>query len=174
MYSHAYSFFLNKYLTARFPKLLIVSALGCLFGTAAAVSSVDLSIPLMRSAVSGTVSIVCVLPTVLQPFLLLLIAATAGLPWLIYLVCGSCSFTYSFCVYMLNAIYGTSGWLVSLCVLFSGSFLLLLIYLSAVRFCGREQAYPVSELIYCAGIAALACLFDCCVVCPFWSSVINC
>ena len=53
MYSHAYSFFFHKSSRALFFKLTVVSLLGCLLGIAAAVSSLEISVPLMRFAVSG-------------------------------------------------------------------------------------------------------------------------
>ena len=173
MYSHAYSFFFHKSSRALFFKLTVVSLLGCLLGIAAAVSSLEISVPLMRFAVSGEVSIVCKLQAVLLPFLILLISVASRCHWLFYLVCGVSSFLYTYCVFLVNAVYGTANWIVSLCVLFSGAFCTMLIYLAALRFCGRKGEHVSADLIRYAEIAVLICLLDCWIVFPFWNSVIN-
>ena len=132
----------------------------------------DSIVSLMRSAVSGSVSIVSLLCVTGLPFLLSAFAVFLSSPWALWFLALGKGFVTSFVAMGTAACFGCAGWLIRLLLCFSdfvGTPLLYWYWLRCFRNCGNK---PALHTILVGALLFLIGSVDYCLVAPFLADLI--
>ena len=92
---------------------------GFVLGSVVSLLLVDYDYSLMRTAAESGVSIVSLLPVIILPFLLTAFAVLLRQRWLLILFGFTKAFLFSFALTCVVSQYASSGWLISMLLLFS-------------------------------------------------------
>ena len=127
---------------------------------------------LMRTAVSSRVSIVCLLPVILLPFLFTAFAVSIRQLWMLIPLAFCRAAAFGFLASVVLCSFGSSGWLVFTLLLFSDCIsmpLLCLFLLRSIHKAGRDtfrNFLIISSVLF--GIVSLDCKF----ISPFLVSLL--
>ena len=146
---------------------------GILYGILCfAVARSDLS-ALMRSTITGSVSIVGLLSAVYLPFLLSAFALLFSLPWMLFCVCFCKAFLFAFVSLGLLLSFPGGGWLFRYFLLFGDCAVLPVLYwywLHSISVPSVSRWFP-TILTSCAGILAVG--LDYRVISPYFECLID-
>lgn len=145
---------------------------GLLFGVSAARCARTIIVPMMRSAVSASVSIPGLFAAAVLPFLLSAYAVSISEPWLLLIISTLKAFGFSFCAFAVSLAFGQSSWLVRFLFLFSDYCLIPILYLYWLRHISEKGSGFRFETCICITAALVIGSIDYCIVSPFLASLI--
>lgn len=157
----------------RFGKLFLVLSFvaGLLFGLLF-YNAGNTGSSLMQGICCYSLSIVLLLPILILPLFLSVIAVCLSQPWILLFICFGKSFLFSFVSLHIFNIFGSAGWIIRLLVIFSELFVLPIHYwfwnrhISGIRRCDIVEVFCVFSGIVLIGS------IDCCYISPFLRSVL--
>ena len=147
--------------------------LGLLLGILAVSSASEMIVPMMRSAVSGSVSIPGLLAATLLPFLFSAYAVYYSEPWLLLIISVVKSFAFGFCAFGIYLAYGQSAWLVRFLFLFSDVFMMPVLYVYWLRHISGQVQPKVWVNASCVAAALVIGSIDYCLIAPFLVDIIS-
>ena len=127
----------------------------------------------MRSALTGPVSIVGLLCVTIIPFLLSAFAVYISGPWLLLPVCFGDAFVFSFVSLGVTGCGGYAGWLIRWLLVFSASVSSPLLYLYWLRHLTGRRRFDYWETAWVLCICALIGSVDFRIISPFLARLIS-
>lgn len=140
---------------------------GLISGAAAFLFSGDSLLPMMRSSLYCSVSIVSMLLILTLPFLLSALAVSFSEPRLLLLVSYGKAFLFSFVLLGISRAFGSAGWLIRWLLAFGDCATLPLLYLYWQRHISGEVKFSNAECLVFLSLYFLAGSIDYCLIAPF-------
>lgn len=139
---------------------------GLICGMVLYFSAGDITVSLMRMAVSGRASIVDLLMSVLLPFLISALAVYIFKPGLLAVLAFFKALLFAFFSMGTVEAFGSAGWLIRLLLMFSDICMTVILYLYWMRYISGQRKFSA---IYCGAYGAAALLIgsiDYCFIAP--------
>lgn len=118
-------------------------------------------------------SILGILVVTALPIVITAIAAYCSAPLLIYALCIFKAFCFSVGLCGVAAVFGYSGWLIRLFLLFSDSCMAILLFWLWCRILSPDRSAIQRDLLICSAIAATVGLVDYFLVSPYLAVLMN-
>ena len=145
---------------------------GFLLGLTLSVSAGGFSASQMRSAATGSVSIVSLLGTCLLPFLISAIAVYLSKPGFLFPLAFLRAAVFAFVSMGITVSFGSSGWLFYHLLMFCDIGSMVLLYLYMLRHIDGLRRFSLSGSIpYIAALFFIS-SFDYCIVAPFLAQLV--
>lgn len=133
----------------------------------------DTFLPLMRSCLYGSVSIISLLCVTILPFLFSTLAVYVSEPWLLLAVSFGKAFLFSLIAVGISVSFGSAGWLMRLLLMFSDFCVLPLLYWFWLRHISGQRVFNGFEIAAVLSLFVLIGSVDYCVISPFLASLIS-
>lgn len=128
---------------------------------------------LMRSILYDRMSIVVLVLTLIFPFLFSYVAYRLSMPFLIFPIAFLKAFTFAYSAFGVVMAYGDAGWMMRWLLLFSDSFIVVLLLWFWFRNASANRITLNKALLVCVLLASFICLFDYSVILPLSASLVN-
>jgi len=153
--------------------LAFFSSFGAAFGVIIACSSNAYFFSMMRMAAFRHVSIVDLTLVTLFPFLITAIAFFLSKPYLFFVIAFFKAFLYTLMLSCICIEFLQAGWLVCFLLLFSDTFVTLILHWYWVRHIHGFLGSAFTELFFCMAFSLGICLIDYIWVAPFLTALMN-
>lgn len=146
---------------------------GYLLGAFLTTVSGDYVSSMMRTAVTSRVSIVCLLPVILFPFLITAFAVYIGQFWILAPIAFCKAFSFGYLSSCILCSFGNSGWLIQLLFLFSDGVSLPILCWFWIRLLDSRGAKMNHSFAIVSVLIFLIVIFDCQFISPFLVSLLS-
>lgn len=147
--------------------------LGVLLGFSSALMAKDILFSMMPGFVFGSVSIVGILAVSVVPLLLSAIVVYLSEYWMIYFLCLTKAFCFSFCATGISLSFGCAAWLITSLLMFSDLLTIPILFLYS---CLSVQSFTGKRLVLFGCCFAACCcigIVDYCFIVPFLNTVLS-
>lgn len=154
------------------PLLAPCWCIGLILGLFAAGSASDVLVPMIRSALSCSVSFTGLLISAVLPFLLSAVAVSLSEPWLLLPISALKAFGFGYCACGVCLAFGSAGWLVRVLFLFTDVCVTPVLFFYWLRHTDGTS-FQIGELAACVAAAAAVAAADYYLISPFLAMVIE-